>query len=1200
MNVRHMCFIGGMCLILFCETCPCIGEDGLLPGKSDVEAALEAVPDDPAADAEGNADDSLEKKPTVPQFTDLGQAVTAAAKQQNGILILFTAEWCPWCKKQLSEFERPSVAEVLQNWTVAVIDVDEHQKTAQKSGVESLPTLQVQTVDGRIIASQNGFLEAEELIPWLNEQYEAIVLSREEFSGDDPPDKKILERLLLQFQSRNPVAREAAIHRLLKHPQQVAASVAKRLQTGPLQTRLTAWELLHEWKAPVDSLDPWRPETLTPDAFTKLNTWVEEIDPAANEDEPLSPEQILELEDDISALLRSDDPAQQRTIRERLARHGRKLLPVIYAQLAKTQNPADRDRLTVLRYRVVSPNDFVLRWPNGLERLVDANVEERHAAIIELTEKVTSAEEGLLLELFSDPDPFVRELCLRALRTVGGSSANMALLRLLEDPSPDVRAAVLGQLAESPSPEVVPQLSAYLEKETDPDLLVHAIRALRAVGNESAVENLMMMFEHSGWHVRAEAVEAVGEILRSENRSSDSQKTDQSEVEAALLSRLGDEDGFVVSRSVQALRNISKASKSKLVEPLADAAIHHPELALEIVQTLSELKSSNHNVTKHLQAFAAHDDPRLRAAALQGMRLNHNDELPAAVLRGLQDQERTVRIAAAKSAFQLLNDDLPRGEDFLATEAVSEEEPSGSGQIIQNHVDFVIVEEPYVWNPWSDFWDLIFGLLWEWNGLGQSAPESIEDSPEYSAMPTEEDANDQTLEESGEPADADRIVRQWRGPVGNDDALRNFYQRSSRPDWETAALPSLQQMLKSEDAEEQLAAAMCLVPLGQVESAWPIFIQEARENPNHFQTLSTILPWLTWDRRRELFDAFMSHPTVGENIEELGGQLVTVKDRRAEDYLWSLMGNGRVTTSEFSQWNRLFLDAYGLDKYASYPPMKPIPRTLAEWKLHGENGTAIQKLMAACLLHQCDSKESGKIAQDIYANSDAEASLRADALQIVWIGEPTQESRHKAVSLLHDAEQPMEIRRVALDRLAGGSDDRILKQTHLWLAQPLDRLDLSFLSVAHAQKKPSAASLWGEPPTEITPQDLQPFLDSSDKNVAAEAAFLSIWIHGDRKSWQQLEKLWQQREEYDISIRRLVYRAIAALNDDSLTPLLAQVYEELRRHDSSEVEKLYWTIHSLKGPAVEKVRQRIDEENSIESTEVEMTPQIEIRGGGFF
>lgn len=276
------------------------------PAKPSVESALDSVPDDPPTD-ETPSTRNLKAK----RFSDLGQAVTDAAKQRKGIFILFTAAWCPWCKKELKTFDQPDVAQALQQWTVAVIDVDEHPKVAKRAGVESLPTVQVQTVDGRIIASQNGFLEPDELIAWLSEHREAILLSGDEFAGDDPPDEAARNRLLEQFQNRNPVAREAAVQRLLKHRQHTAAAVAKRLETGPLQTRLTAWELLHEWKAPVAAIDPWRPETLKSEAFVELKAWVARIDPSAKDDEPLAPEQVLEPEDEISTLLQTDDPAQE-------------------------------------------------------------------------------------------------------------------------------------------------------------------------------------------------------------------------------------------------------------------------------------------------------------------------------------------------------------------------------------------------------------------------------------------------------------------------------------------------------------------------------------------------------------------------------------------------------------------------------------------------------------------------------------------------------------------------------------------------------------------------------------------------------------------------------------------------------------------------------------------------------------------------
>src|SRR5262249_55486812 len=139
-----------------------------------------------------------------------------------------------------------------------------------------------------------------------------------------------------------------------------------------------------------------------------------------------------------------------RALRERLARFGKLLLPEVYARLKDTVSDDVRERLTALRYRLVESDTLARAWPGGVERLAAPEPETRLRAADGLAERAAPPDEALLIELFSDPAPLVRELSLRALMQAGGSNANSALLRLLDDPEPNVRAAVLKQLGEGP------------------------------------------------------------------------------------------------------------------------------------------------------------------------------------------------------------------------------------------------------------------------------------------------------------------------------------------------------------------------------------------------------------------------------------------------------------------------------------------------------------------------------------------------------------------------------------------------------------------------------------------------------------------------------------------------------------------------------------------------------------------------------
>ena len=135
----------------------------------------------------------------------------------------------------------------------------------------------------------------------------------------------------------------------------------------------------------------------------------------------------------------------------------------------------------------------------------------------ELVQLAAPGDEPILLELFNDPDPLVRETVLKGLKTIGEPGDSQPLLALLADPEPNVRAAVLKQLAEHPAPRLVTPLAEYVARETDPDLVVHTVRVLRELSGSSSLKVLIKLLEHDNWSVRADAVEAIGKKLQNSN-----------------------------------------------------------------------------------------------------------------------------------------------------------------------------------------------------------------------------------------------------------------------------------------------------------------------------------------------------------------------------------------------------------------------------------------------------------------------------------------------------------------------------------------------------------------------------------------------------------------------------------------------------------------------------------------------------------
>lgn len=606
----------------------------------------------------------------------LADGYAQARRHRQAILVKVGSASCPWCRKLDAEMKDADVAKELARWTLVSLDVATADRDARALAVGPIPALRVLTPDGRVVATQDGYLPAKELLVWLTKHHDAAaVLPAEELTATGPPDTAAVAKLVGELKQRDPALREAAIRRLLPHPKLAAKSVAESFAGGSLQSRLSALELLRDWQAPVADLDPWRPETLTQPRLDVLNKWAAAPPESKRPETPqLTAGERDTVRQDLARLIATGD-AEAAAIRERLARHGPALLPEVYAAQKDATTDAARERLTALRYRLAAGDALALRWPGGLDRLASTKASVRHDAVQEFARRATATDEPLLLELFGNPDPFVRELSLRTLHNVAGRSATGALAKLLADPDPNVRAAVLKQLAEQPSAATVPKIAEYVAGEKDPDLVVHAIRVLRAAKGDAAVGHLQPLVKHASWRVRADAAEAIGEIIGASYQNNVKPDVRQA-ANAVLREALADADGFVVGRAIGALK---KADDVASVEPMVKAAAKNPELAPEVIAAISYGSATKSKGLPHLREFCKHKDPAVRAKAITAV-CDSGSTVPPELRAGLADPVGIVREAAARQAFYLL--------DNLRSSKLSELEQQGRDNSASPKVNF--------------------------------------------------------------------------------------------------------------------------------------------------------------------------------------------------------------------------------------------------------------------------------------------------------------------------------------------------------------------------------------------------------------------------------------------------------------------------------------------------------------------------------
>ena len=1097
----------------------------------------------------------------------LTEGIRRGLVHRKPILVRVVTDSCPWCRKLEGEMKKPAAEKELARWTLVELDLAKSADEASQLGVGPVPALRVLLPSGQLVAGHDGYLPAEDLVAWLGKHYRAASVPLEDaLLAADKPDAAAVRRLVEQFSQRNPAIREAAIRRLLPYPEPARTAVIAAFRQGSLSAKLAALDLLTEWRAPVAGLDPWRPETLTPQATAALEQWAAK--PSAEKPSaPAKPtgEQLAAARQQIDRMLRAS-PAEAEAMREPLARLGAALLPEVYARLQQAATDQDRERLLALRYALVADGMLVLRWPGGLTRLAATDSRERQQAAEELAKLATADDRALLLELFSDPDPLVREISLRGLQHLGGKEATAALVKLLDDPEPNVRAAVLKQLAENPSKEMVPQVAKYVAKEADSDLVVHAVRFLQAAKGPQAVRCLMSLLGHKQWQVRAEAAEAIGKAMEDGEpfagpSTGSGSKAEELRADAyvALIGLLSDADAFVVSRAVAGL---GRADMEVAVEPLVQAAAKHPDLAAKIVELLARGSAMRMKALPHLREFCKDKNPTIRAAAIHGLAQGAGDAAEEQIADGLQDAASEVRIAAASSVFTLLESrretakenlrKATRGSTFVGGPAVTMLAPQPPTSAIESLGSRVM--------------ESLFGKK------RPAEPQAVRVAPAKVEPPAKEapaaKPAEPKKEEAGAKPDKEKPEKSDAEPASFWDGwLADIYAGRGRPKWMNGLVGPLEKMLQAQAAEERVEAALVLVPLGKAERALPVLLETARAKHEVFARATAVLPWLVWEKRLQTFRQLDSPGRPEEGFTALVTAMSQNADRRTAELFWQLLADPKLTETTAPVVLQGLRYAYFGERY--YVPSETPASTRRELvraaKLRVASGSELQRVVALALIADAARDEAAELAAKMADDPQLGPSLREDAFQLLLATQTGAQRVKTALAALSGSDAKR--KKVALSALVNGGSGISSLRDHIYL--------MSVESSDFDGPRASNAPIVPKPPPGLKAEHVRPLLKDPDPQVAASAGYL-LALLGDPEGLPPLLRLWQQEGERQWGgSERLLYRAIAVLDDSSQLPALKKIYSQMQRY---EVSQFYWTIRIMTGAEVLQFRKQIRDE----------------------
>jgi HEAT repeat protein len=1116
-------------------------------------AAESAQPESTAAEStapepkgpESTAPDSTapdappETKPRGPDWpVGLERARKRAQADGKPLLVRAGAPWCPWCDKLLEQFDTPEVQEQLKRWTIVYVDIDDTPGEARQLSVGAIPALRVVNATGKVVATQEGYLEQDELLAWLKESFDRAALERPEvLLSDKELEPSDVDKLIKLLQTSDPVAREAALRRLMPNAKLAAAPVVEAFIDGKLATRLPTLELLAHWQAPVEAIDPWRPETVTPERIKALQAWTEQeavkLTPPATK---LSDEDVRYANDAIARLLEDDD-AQAAARVEQLAHFGEALRPLVLEKLKTAADDRARERLLLLRYRLAAGDALVLTWTGGLARLASSDVNVRHEATAQLVERATAADQSLLLELFADADPLVREISLRGLRSVGTDASSSALVKLLDDPEPNVRAAVLKQLAESPDAALNAKISAYLKTETDPDLVVHGVRVLKAA---KAPTNLIELLHHPSWQVRAEAAEALGTLALPQNANPRT-----ADIYAALIGVLSDEDAFVISRAVRALRS---ANLPSAVEPLAKAAVDHPEIATEVIATLTQ-GSLRNQAEPVLRRYIEHKDPQLRAQVITALANPGAADVGDLIERGLKDPATEVRTATAKRLLQICNQ---LGLQQTAAVSVGNVNQVQEGGGVSRVVSTILFDSFKAAPPVAPAKKPAEPAK---DDAAKDADEPAkDDSPKETDGPAKDDSSkegDDVAKDAAEPADDPRLVA--------------FREGNKRPKWISGAIVPLETMLQAETSEEKQAAALALLPLGHDQPALEVLRGLVASEPVLLDDVGHALPWLLWSERLKFFDELLVHQPDKTQLYSIALQMLAREPERGVSRLWKLLEADDQQAETTLAVGRAIMQAYAAaDNPVRVGHLSLGKEQMAELTRYATEGTAWQKEIALARLIEASPDKAAELAQRVHDEPSAPDAFRHDALQMMLLAANDKDATKIAAGEI--AATDPATRRLALLYLSGGQQAIHLLRGEL-------QVNPGGGVRAYSRESPGL-----DPPVGVTIEMLTPVLADPDDETAAAAGCVAALL-GSAEGLPTLVRVWRAHKESDNWTHSL-YRAIAALDDDQNTPLLVEINKQLSTWDKRQ---FYWTIRSMHGPAILKLRKQIRDEVGMEN-----------------
>jgi hypothetical protein len=390
----------------------------------------------------------------------------------------------------------------------------------------------------------------------------------------------------------------------------------------------------------------------------------------------------------------------------------------------------------------------------------------------------------------------------------------------------------------------------------------------------------------------------------------------------------------------------------------------------------------------------------------------------------------------------------------------------------------------------------------------------------------------------------------------------------SQRELRSALLP----MLVAQDPGERVAAVLPLAALGADEQVLAEMLRLIEAEPRFITRLAEGLPWLLAAERETVLEKMLARPATRDDLVTIAANLAEIRSPQAEQALWKLLSLPATDLATAETVKSSLMQFYFPRHYyqLEQAPARDKKRAIAAATAQAKTGPHQQRLVALALLLSLEPDSVQEIARPMFENEAAPVDERTHALQIVLLNLPEADAVPLAVAQFSSKHVAFQEQALAL--LVG---DQETLQT---VADGAFHLSANSWYRANHVAAPTGQEIVPEPPTGLAPEPLLPLLKSDDPDIAAQAGYL-LALLGREEGLPPLLAVWRKEAADNADLMRLVYRAIASLNDGTQVPVLREIYGRLQTDNHKQhLGEFYWTIRSMRAPEVLPLRKTIRDE----------------------